>query len=696
NRLANESSPYLQMHKDNPVDWYPWGQEALDAAKAQNKPILLSIGYSACHWCHVMEEESFRDPETAAQMNANFINIKVDREERPDLDQIYQAAANLMGHSGGWPLTIWLNPKTEPFFVGTYFPKEERFNTPPFKQVMSDVLTIIRGEQGEQAMKNAAMFTEQLHNLWNRDMRGPLDAGIVDFGALRIGQKFDIFFGGITGQMKFPSAVLTEVLWRAFLRSGQPQFMQLASNTLDHILLGGLFDHVGGGFHRYCVDERWLTPHFEKMLNDQGLLIDLMVSFWQFNRNGLCQSRIEDTVAFLLRDMKNGEGFASSFDADTNGEEGAYYLWTEPEIDAALMGTFAAKFKTAYSVTREGNLNGKNVLQRLYSAAPFPQPDADEALLAKQRELLLQARQKRTAPRRDDKVLCDWNAITIAALANAGAVLKKTEWTTAAIRAFDFIVKALGDGDHLYHSWLDGKRGVRGFADDYAHMARAALVLYEVVGDKRYLDHAKRWTRILNTEFWDTAQGGYFFRANNEEPLLVRTRMLFDQPAPSANNLMLEVMSKLYMLTADNEYRERINTMVNGFASEAHRAHMSMGSFFNGFEFALSELHIVVVGPLTNPKTHELVDAVLGRVLPNKLLSVVAPEEQFPTGHPMYGKTMLNGQPTVYICQRGTCSAPVTNPVTLSQMLQLPPQRPAQPMPPGAPPQMAQQQQPFV
>ncbi|MBV9421036.1 MAG: thioredoxin domain-containing protein, partial [Alphaproteobacteria bacterium] len=434
NRLANESSPYLQMHKDNPVDWYPWGQEALDAAKAQNKPILLSIGYSACHWCHVMEEESFRDAETAAQMNTNFINIKVDREERPDLDQIYQAAANLMGHSGGWPLTIWLNPKTEPFFVGTYFPKEERFNTPPFKQVMSDVLTIIRGEQGEQAMKNAAMFTEQLHNLWNRDMRGPLDAGIVDFGALRIGQKFDIFFGGITGQMKFPSAVLTEVLWRAFLRSGQPQFMQLASNTLDHILLGGLFDHVGGGFHRYCVDERWLTPHFEKMLNDQGLLIDLMVSFWQFNRNGLCQSRIEDTVAFLLRDMKNGEGFASSFDADTNGEEGAYYLWTEPEIDAALMGTFAAKFKTAYSVTREGNLNGKNVLQRLYSAAPFPQPDADEALLAKQRELLLQARQKRTAPGRDDKVLCDWNAITIAALANAGAVLKKTEWTTAAIR----------------------------------------------------------------------------------------------------------------------------------------------------------------------------------------------------------------------------------------------------------------------
>ncbi len=682
NHLANETSPYLQRHKDNPVDWYPWGDEALAKAEAENKPILLSIGYMACHWCHVMEDESFRDPEIAALMNENYINIKVDREERPDIDQIYQAAANIMGHAGGWPLTIVLTPQAVPFFAGTYFPKEERFNTPPFKKVLTDVARI-RTDDADQITRTTANLTQQLQNLWHRDMRGPLDASLLDTATLRIGQRFDIFFGGVTGNMKFPSISLLDVLWRAFLRSGQPQFMQLVSTAMDSMLLGGLFDHVGGGFFRYCVDERWLVPRFEKTLNDNAMLLDIMVSVFQFNRNGLCEARIEETVDFLLRDMKNGDGFISSLDGDSEGEEGKYYLWTEAEVDAALMGTFVAKFKTVYGVSREGNFNGKNVLRRLFSPAPYPQSDADEALLVKQRELLLKARKERTQPQRNDKVMADWNGLAIAALANAGAVFNRSDWTTAAIKAFDFVVKTIGEGDRLYHDWRDGKRGPHGFADDYAQMARAALFLYEAVGDKRYLDHAKTWTRTMNEHFWDALQGGYFFTADDVEPLIVRARMVFDQPTPSANGTMLQVLARLLMATGDRDYQQRINDILSAFSGESTRAFISMGSYFSGFEYALTELHIVVVGPLNHTKTHELTAAIMGRALPNRFLTVIAPEDSFPEGHPMYAKTMSNGQPTAYVCQRGTCSSPITSVVTLSQMLQLPPPRPQ----PGARPQ---------
>ncbi len=684
NRLANEASPYLLRHKDNPVDWFPWGPEALAAAEAQNKPILLSIGYTACPWCQVMEQESFRDPATAAYMNEHFINIKVDREERPDIDQVYQAAANLMGFAGGWPLTAFLTPQRIPVAIGTFFPKEERAGqAPAFMATMGDVLKTF-AERPEAIAATTETLTRELNNLWHRDMRGPLDNGTPDTAAGPLPQRFDIFFGGMTGQTnKFPSISLLDVTWRAFLRNGMGQFMQVTSTALDNMLLGGLWDHVGGGFARHCQDERWLVPHWEKTLSDNALILELMTSVWLFNRNKLCEARIAETAQFLLRDMRNGGAFASSIDSDVNGEYGKYYLWSEAEIDAALIGTFVAKFKAAYGVSREGNFEGKNILQRLGSPAPFPQSDADEALLAKQRELLFKARQARTAPQRDDKVLADWNGLAIAALASAGAAMQNAAWTTAAIEAFDTVVKALGDGDRLYHAWIGGKRTVAGFADDYAQMIRAALTLYEMVGETRYLDFAKRWTRTLNEHFWDADKGGYCFSADDAEHMIVRTRMIFDQPVPSSNGTMIQNLAKLMMATGDKEYTDRINALVNAFAGEAQRTFISTGAFYSGLEYALSALHLVVIGPLNHPKTHELSLAILGRPLPNRFLSVVAPEDAFPEGHPMHGKTMQNGQPTAYVCQRGVCSPPITNPVTLSQMLQLPPQRPQ----PGARPQ---------
>jgi len=671
NQLDRESSPYLLLHKDNPVHWRAWGPEALAEAEETGKPILLSVGYSACHWCHVMNHESFRDAETAALMNELFVNIKVDREERPDIDQIYQTAANAMGHNGGWPLTMFLTPQAEPYFAGTYYPNEERQGQPAFKNVLSEVARIFH-EQKEPVANTAARVQQSFANLWARDLRGNLDGGVIDQVAIRIGQRFDIFYGGITGAPKFPSVELTEILWRAHLRTAVTPFLQLALTTLDGLCMGGVYDHIGGGFARYATDERWLVPHFEKMLYDSALIVDLLTLSWQHNRSALYRDRVENTLGWVLREMVLEQGaFASSLDADTDGEEGKYYLWSEAEIDAALMGTFAQRFKQAYGVRREGNFQGKNLLQRIGNA-PYPMPEADEALLQKQRELLLAARLKRTPPHRDDKVLADWNGMMIASLANAGIVFRQPQWTAAAMRAFEFIANTLGDSGRLYHSWRDGKRNRQGFADDYAHMATAAFILWEATTDKKYLEHAKTWVHTLNEHYWDSQNGGYFYTSDDSDPLIVRTRSVFDQATPCANGTMVALLSRLHYATADNGYRDRANALIQAFSGEVARAFVSMGSYINGLEVALTGLQIVIVGPLGNAKTHELVNAVLGRSLPNRTLMVVGPNETLPESHPAAGKTMQNGQPTAYVCQRNTCSAPISNPVTLSQVLQLP------------------------
>ena len=671
NRLAQETSPYLLLHKDNPVHWYPWGREAFADAKANNRPVLLSVGYAACHWCHVMNHESFADPETAALMNERFVSIKVDREERPDVDQIYQAAANALGSSGGWPLTIFLTPDGVPFFAGTYSPKEARLGMTPFRTVLETVSTLYR-DNPEPVQRNGEQLIAQLKQVFNRDMGGQIDASALDGAAIRIGQRFDVFFGGPVGQAKFPSVTALDVLWRAFLRTGSPQFMQLVSTTLDNMLLGGLYDHVGGGFHRYCVDERWLVPHFEKMLYDNAMILELMTTVWQFNRNTLCRERIEETIGFLLRDMRVEDAFASSLDADSEGEEGKYYLWTASEIEEALAGTFVQRFKAAYGVTPEGNFEGKNILRRTGTPAPYPQSEADEALFRKQREKLLALRGQRIMPLRDEKIIADWNGLAIAALANAGAVLERPEWTQVAIRAYDFVVRTLSEGDRLFHVWHRGKRGDQVFADDYAQMIRASLALWELSGEKRFLDRAKGWTRTLNEHFWDAAQGGYFFTSDEADPLIIRTRIVYDQPTPAANGIMLAQLARLYQITAETAYGDRADKLYRALAGEAGRTVLASGSYFSGLETALAGLQIVVVGPPDNPKTHELVTAVLGRSLPNRLLMVISPDEKLPETHPAYGKTMQNGQPAAYVCQRGTCSPPVANPVALSQMLQLP------------------------
>ena len=678
NALAGTTSPYLALHKDNPVAWRLWGPEAFEEAQAANKPVFLSTGYTGCHWCHVMNAESFSDAETAAFLNENFIPVLVDREQRPDVDYIYQAAAGIMGHVGGWPLSMFLTPEGKPYFAGGFLPREERLGQPALLRVLTDMAALYR-DRAEDVARNSEAIFQQLDNLYNREMRAPIDSIQLDVAAMRVGQRFDIFMGGLTGTMKFPNLTLLEVLWRAFLRTGAPQYSQLVSGATDAMLLGGLYDHVGGGFFRYSTDERWLVPHFEKMLSDNAQFIGFLTGLWQFNRNEICRQRVAETVEWLMREMRFDNGaFAAALDADSEGEDGKFYLWSEAEIDAALAGTFSARFKQVYGVRNEGNVpGGRNILRRL-GHGPVPTvTDADEALLARQRQLLLAARDKRVRPRRDDQLLTDWNGLAVKALAVAGSAFDKPEWIEAAVTAFDAVTGLMGEGDLLYHSWAGGQHGERGFSDDYAHMAAAALQLYESTGQARFLDAARRWVKTLDANFRDEARGGYFFTAYDSAPLIVRTRQLYDQPAPSGNSTMLSVLTKLALITGEGDYGMRVQQILTAFAGEVNRAVISCGEYVNGLECFASGLQLVVVGPKGHPRTQELVRAIWGKALPNRLILQVEDTASLPPGHPAFGKAMLNGQATVYICQRNTCSQPIASAVTLSQALTLPPQRAA-------------------
>lgn len=680
--LDNATSPYLLSHKDNPVQWRTWGPDALAEAKAQDKPILLSLGYGGCHWCHVMNREIFSDAEIAALINDNYIPILADRDERPDLDTLYQGAAGVMGHQGGWPLNIFLSPDGVPFWVTGYLPREDTAETPGFRRVLTESADLWKNERA-RAEDGCSKIRAAVENLYNRDMTANQEGMNLDFAALRIAQRYDIFFGGMQGPMKFPNALLLDVLWRAFLRTGTPQFSQLLFTTLDGILFGGGYDHIGGGFFRHCMDERWFEPSFEKMLYDQALMIDLCTQIWQFNRNELCRQRITETVAFLLREMKEGDGFAACISSGSQIEDGKYYTWSEAEIDAALTGTFSARFKQVYGITRDGNLMGRNLPRRLGN--PAPASEADEALLAKQRELLLAGRGRRTRPVRDDRVLANWNGLVIAALARAGQVFERPEWIQAAIKAFDAVIETLG-GEANSLSHLQGSAGV---AEDYSEMARAALQLREVTGDARFLAQAEGWTAVLNEHFWNNQINGYSFYADTAEQLFVRPRMVFDNPTPSANGTMLTVLTRLAMLTGGRDYMGRASTLAATFGSEANRVLNGAGSYLAGFEYLLNSLIILVVGHKGHTKTQELLRAYWGKPVPNAMVVQIEPGDPLPQDHPASGRGMQGGHPTAYICQAGTCSDGFVSGVDLAWALTLPVQlRTQQPQPQAAPQRM--------
>jgi hypothetical protein len=667
NRLGEETSPYLLQHKANPVHWQPWGDVMLAAAKAADKPILLSIGYAACHWCHVMAHESFENPEIAERMNTLFVNVKVDREERPDLDQIYQHALALMGEQGGWPLTMFLTPDGEPFWGGTYFPPESRWGRPGFPQVLESISDAYARDRDKVA-KNVAVLREALQRLGRPERGGPVAPQQLDPIAERLLREVDQLHGGIGTAPKFPQTGILEVLWRAWKRSGQAPYRDAVVKALDAMCQGGIYDHLGGGFSRYSTDARWLVPHFEKMLYDNAELVDLLTLVWQETRSPLYLQRIEETLDWVGREMLTGEGgFASSLDADSEHEEGKFYVWSEAEIDAVL-GARTALFKRFYDVDAEGNWEGHSILNRL--KMPVLADAETERELEHCRALLLRAREGRVRPGLDDKVLADWNGLMIAAMANAGIVFERPAWIGLARGAFDFIRRHMvGPDQRLLHSWRAGRARHPASVDDYANLARAALALYEATGDGGFLSQARGWVAILDQHYWDAAEGGYFFAANDTEGLVARPKTAADSAVPAGNGTLVGVLSRLAILTGDEAYRHRAEAILETFSGEMGRNFFPLATLLNNVELLTKPLQIVLVGESIAPAFEALRRAVYSVSLPNRVVFSLSPERSLPPDHPAFGKGLVDGSPAAYVCEGPVCSLPVTDAETLLKTL---------------------------
>ncbi|MBI1237944.1 MAG: DUF255 domain-containing protein [Alphaproteobacteria bacterium] len=671
NALDTATSPYLLQHKDNPVHWQVWSPETLAAAKAENKPILLSVGYAACHWCHVMAHESFENEAIAALMNEHFIAVKVDREERPDLDTIYQTALAAMGQQGGWPLTMFLTPDGEPFAGGTYFPPSERFGRPGFPQVLTQIAALYQ-ENNPKIAEHRQAIMARLKESWSGDRRKTLMRDHIEFAARRTAQAIDVFSGGLDGSPKFPNVPILELLWRAYLRTRAEPFARCVLTSLDHMAQGGIYDHLGGGFARYSVDEFWLVPHFEKMLYDNAQLIDIYALVWQATKTPLYRQRIEETIAWALREMRTEDGgFASSLDADSEGHEGKFYVWSEAEIDALLTPAETDLFKQVYDVTAAGNFEGANILNRLSVMRPL-QPE-QEAALAGARGKLFAARRQRVRPGFDDKVLADWNGLMIAALANAAAIFEKREWHDAAVTAFELVARKMDAGDgRLFHVRRRGRSHETATIDDYAAMARAAVALYETTGAGVYLERARTWMKALDRFFWDDAAGGYFDTASDTADLIARPKRAHDSAIPNANGMIAATRMRLFALGGDPADRQRAEAIITAFGAEVERNLSGCATLLNALELTMVPLQVVIIGETADPRRAALVRAAYATSQPNRVLDLRAPGATLPPMHPAFGKEMVEGAPTAYVCVGGTCSAPVIDARDLEALLARP------------------------
>ncbi|MBM3647902.1 MAG: thioredoxin domain-containing protein [Alphaproteobacteria bacterium] len=655
NRLDRETSAYLRQHADNPVHWHPWGAAAFDEAQRLNKPILLSIGYSACHWCHVMAHESFADAETAALMNELFVNIKVDREERPDVDALYQTALALITGRGGWPLTLLLTPYGEPFYGGTYFPPVARQGAPPFRDVLRSVHQAYVAQPDKIENQRVAILSALAAAARPQAGDGLSLAG-ADAAAARLHATADPTHGGFGGAPKFPQAAALQLLWRTHLRGKHPDYRAAVLLSAERMCEGGIYDHIGGGFHRYATDERWLVPHFEKMLYDNALLIDLLALLWQATKDPLFARRIRETANWALREMALPDGgFASTQDADSEGEEGRFYVWSAAAVDQ-LLGDDSGFFKAAYDISAKGNWEGRNIPNRLQTPPTTPER---EARLAALRERLFIARTQRPAPHCDAKVQADWNGLMIAALANAATVFEEPAWLAAAERAFAFVRTQMAMDGRLAHGFCDGRRTAVAILDDYANMARAALVLHEATGQADCVAAAEEWVAVADRHYWDRKAGGYFLTADDSEGLITRMKTANDQPLPSGNGTLLGVLARLHMLTGKTDYRTRAEAIAAAFGGAAPKNPAALATLLNEYETLQRMTQVVLIGGRDEAATERLRRVVFESCLPNRLLMQITPGTVLPAGHPAAGKTARDGRPTAYVCAGTTCSLPI-------------------------------------
>jgi uncharacterized protein YyaL (SSP411 family) len=670
NALNKQTSPYLLQHADNPVHWQAWGPEAFAKAKAENKPILLSVGYAACHWCHVMAHESFEDKATAELMNTLFVNIKVDREERPDIDAIYQTALALLGERGGWPLTMFLTPDGAPFWGGTYFPPEARFGRPGFPTVLGKVDEVWR-DKADMVAKNVTVMTDALQKT-ARPLAGDLIPPDLSARlAENLSKEFDTVHGGIGGAPKFPHVPTLELVLRGHLRTGAPKLGEAVRITLRQMSQGGIYDHLGGGYARYSTDALWLVPHFEKMLYDNAQLLEILFLAYNVYNDRLFQERLIETGDWIIREMTaEGGAFAATVDADSEGEEGLFYVWDAADVDAAL-GADAETFKKAYGVHPSGNWEGHTILNRL--GHPEPLDDAAEARLAAARAILFDLRESRVRPGRDDKILADWNGLAIAALTRAGTALSREDWITAAVTAFDFVCTAMvpgvSTGDYrLVHSFRAGQPGAMATLDDYAAMARAALVLYSALGNARYLDWARRWVDVLEHRYRDT-DGGFFFTSDEATDLIVRTKSAHDGPTPSGNGYMVGVFARLWLLTGEDNYRTRAEEVIRAFSGDLEKDAFALVTLVNESELLTRAAQTVVIGTADDNQAKSLIKAALSAPQPNIVLQRIDPGTELAEGHPAQGKNQHENKATAYVCVGPVCSLPITTEAELRDAL---------------------------
>ena len=672
NRLAQETSPYLLQHAHNPVDWYPWGEEAFAKAKAEDKPILLSVGYSACHWCHVMEHESFEDEKIAGLMNRLFINIKVDREERPDVDEIYMNAVQMLTGRGGWPMTVFLTPDGKPFYGGTYFPPEDRHNLPAFPRVLAGIAQAYR-EKPDQVQKSTTEILTNLEKLAQRHQTTQtLDVSVLEQAAEGFTQHYDETHGGIGQAPKFPNSSVFSLFLRHWHATGDQRYVDMTTHTLRKMAQGGMYDHLGGGFHRYSVDERWLVPHFEKMLYDNALLTRLYLEGYQATGETLFRQVVEETLAYVEREMISPEGgFYSTQDADSEGVEGKFFVWDQDEVMQILqpLGEDAGEiFCRYYDVTDVGNFEHKNILHptlELEQLARLFQRDVEEVtqLIAEAKQTLFSVREQRVKPGRDDKILTSWNGLMISAFAEASKVLGQSGYLEVAQRSIEFVLRHLCHDGRLLRSYKDGQAKFNAYLDDYACFTAALLDVYESTFEQAYLDRAVTFTDVLLSQFWDEQDGGFFFTSADHEALISRSKSAFDGSVPSGNSVAAGVLLRLYYLTEQQDYLTKAETVLRLFYDAIPQNPFGLSNMLCALDFYLRRpQEIVLLGEQSKAETKALLQQIHACFIPNKTLACFDPAQPRPQGVPslLEGKSQIDNKLTAYVCHNFTCSLPAT------------------------------------
>jgi hypothetical protein len=656
NHLIYEKSPYLLQHAHHPVDWYPWGDEAFEKAKRENKPVFVSIGYSTCHWCHVMAHESFEDEEVAKLLNDRFVSIKVDREERPDIDAIYMKVCQALTGQGGWPLNVFLTPDQKPFYAGTYFPKESRFGRPGFVDVVTQLY-----DQYKQNPEKITNIGEQITSAFQNQKREKqsLDENILHQCYQQLEQSFDPKYGGFGQAPKFPAPHQLTFLLRYYRWTKKEKALEMVTKTLDGMADGGIYDHIGYGFARYSVDEKWLVPHFEKMLYDQAMLAIAYTEAYQVTQRERYRSVTEEILSYVTREMLDTKGgFFSAEDADSEGEEGKFYLWDKDEILNALDPEMGRAFCDAYDITETGNFEGKNIPNLIRHNLS----EAERKQLEKARDELFKIREKRIHPYKDDKILTAWNGLMAVAFAKAGRVFQKESYIETARKAISFIETHLVRNDRLMARFRDGEVKYRGFIDDYANLLWANIEMYETCFEIGYLKHAVHLAQRMVELFWDQEEGGFYFYGNDSETLITRPKELYDAAVPSGNSVAALQFLRLSKLTGDTEYEKKVAELFKLFADEAIHDPSGYCYFLQSLlTTQMSGKEVVILGKKGSQGYNQLVDSIQRAFLPEVTYLISEKPEELSQVAPFTESFKAEKETTVYICENFSCQRPTTD-----------------------------------